>query len=325
MVPKAEFTSYYGKSILNPPVWEARDIAGYLFLGGLAGGSSLLAAGADLTGRPGLSRAAKTGAAAAGAVSVAALVHDLGRPARFINMMRVFKVTSPMSVGSWLLGGYVPAAGVAAFTALTGRLPRLGRTATAGAAVLGPAVAAYTAALISDTAVPAWHDGYREMPFVFTGSGAMAAGGLGLLAAQADESAPARNLALLGQVLEMTAFERMTRRMGLVAEPYRTGRGGAYIRAGQVLGVLGATGAALTGTPLLPAERARRIVAAASGVALIGASAATRWGIFHAGMASARDPKYTVIPQRERLSQRARDKTEPVPSAAHQMPVAPPA
>ena len=53
MVPKAEFTSYYGKPVLNPPVWEARDIAGYFFLGGLAGGSSLLAAGADLTGRPG--------------------------------------------------------------------------------------------------------------------------------------------------------------------------------------------------------------------------------------------------------------------------------
>src|SRR5689334_12829669 len=135
MVPRAEFTSYYGKPILNPPVWSARDIAGYFFLGGLAGGSSLLAAGADLTGRPGLSRAAKTGALAAGAVSIAGLVHDLGRPARFINMMRVFKVTSPMSVGTWLLSGYLPAAGVAAATALTGRLPRIGAVATTGAAV----------------------------------------------------------------------------------------------------------------------------------------------------------------------------------------------
>jgi len=305
MVPKAEFTSYYGKPVLNAPVWAATDIAGYFFLGGLAGGSSLLAAGADLTGRPGLSRVAKTGAAAAGAVSVAALVHDLGRPARFINMMRVFKVTSPMSVGSGLLAGYVPAAGVAAGTALTGRLPWLGRAATAGAAVLGPAVAAYTAVLIADTAVPAWHDGYREMPFVFTGSGAMAAGGLGLLAAPAGESGPARSLALLGQVVEMTAYERMTRRMGMVAEPYRSGRGGAYIRAGQVLGALGVAGAAVTGTPVLPAWRVRRIVAAASGAAMIGASAATRWGVFHAGLASAADPKYTVVPQRERLRQRA--------------------
>ena len=144
MVPRAEFTSYYGRPVLKAPVWEARDIAGYFFLGGLAGGSSLLAAGADLTGRPGLSRVAKTGACAAGLVSLAALIHDLGRPARFLNMMRVFKVTSPMSVGTWLLSGYVPAAGVAAGTALTGRLPRVGAAATAGAALLGPAVAAYT-------------------------------------------------------------------------------------------------------------------------------------------------------------------------------------
>jgi hypothetical protein len=302
VVPEAEFTSYYGKPVLNPPVWEARDIAGYFFLGGLAGGSSLLAAGADLTGRTRLSRAAKAGAFTAITLSLAALVHDLGRPARFLNMMRVFKVTSPMSVGTWLLGGYVPAAGVAAASALTGRVRWAGAAGTMGAAVLGPAVAAYTAALISDTAVPAWHDGYREMPFVFTGSAAMAAGGLGLLAAPAGESGPARNLALLGQVMEMVAFERMTRRIGMTAEPYHEGRGGAYIRAGQVLGALGATGAALSGTPLAPAGRARRVVAALSGVALLGASAATRWGVFHAGMASARDPKYTVVPQRQRLA-----------------------
>jgi hypothetical protein len=300
MVPKAEFTSYYGKPVLNPPVWEARDIAGYFFLGGLAGGSSLLAAGADLRALPGLSRVAKTGAFAAGLVSLAALVHDLGRPARFLNMMRVFKVTSPMSVGTWLLSGYVPTAGVAAASSLTGRLPRLGAAATAGAALLGPAVAA----LIGDTAVPAWHDGHREMPFVFTGSAAMAAGGLGLLAAPSGESGPARNMALLGQVMEMLAFERMTRRLGMVAEPYRTGRGGAYIRAGQVLGALGATGAALSGTPLVPGGRARRLVAAVSGAALLGTSVATRWGVFHAGMASARDPKYTVVPQRQRLAER---------------------
>src|SRR5205085_6581407 len=96
MVPKAEFTSYYGKPIINPPTWQSPDIPGYLFLGGLAGGSSLLAAGADLTGRPVLAKVAKSGAAAAAALSIAALVHDLGRPGRFINMMRVFKVTSPM-------------------------------------------------------------------------------------------------------------------------------------------------------------------------------------------------------------------------------------
>ena len=87
--------------------------------------------------------------------------------------------------------------------------------------------------LISDTAVPAWHDGYPEMPFVFTGSGAMAAGGLGLLAAPADESAPARHLALLGAVIELAAFERMTRRIGMTAEPYRHGPGRRLRQGGQ--------------------------------------------------------------------------------------------
>jgi len=323
MVPKAEFSSYYGKPVLNPPVWEAADIAGYFFLGGLAGGSSLLAAGADLTGRPGLSRAAKAGAGGAITLSLVALVHDLGRPARFLNMLRVFKVTSPMSVGTWLLSGYAPAAVAAAASAFTGRLPRLGAIATTAAAVLGPGVAAYTAVLVSDTAVPAWHAAYPEMPFVFTGSGAMAAGGLGLLAAPAGQTGPARNLALLGAAMETAALERMTRRAGMVAEPYRGGRGGAYLRAARVLGILGAAGAAVSGTSALPAGRPRRIVAALSGAALIGASAATRWGVFHAGLASAKDPKYTVVPQRERLNERAA--AGAAPAAPPQEPVLPPA
>jgi hypothetical protein len=308
VVPRADFTSYYGKPVLNPPVWASPDIPGYLFLGGLSGAASLLGAGADLTGRPALAATAKVGATAAIGLSLAALVHDLGRPARFLNMMRVFKVTSPMSVGSWLLAGYAPAIGVATASSLTGRMRPVGAVATAGSAVLGPAVAAYTAALISDTAVPAWHDGYRELPFVFTGSGAMAAGGLGLLGAPVSEIGPARNLALLGWALEAVAFERMKRRMGLVAEPYETGRGGAYMRASQVLGAVGVVGAALTAAPgpVLGGGRGRRVVAAASGAALIAASAAMRWGVFHAGMASARDPKYTVVPQRERLKSKAK-------------------
>jgi hypothetical protein len=256
---------------------------------------------------------AKAGAAVATGLSLVALVHDLGRPARFINMMRVFKVTSPMSVGTWLLGGYAPAAGVAAATALSGRLPRIGGVATAGAALLGPAVTAYTAALVSDTAVPAWHDGYREMPFVFAGSAAMAAGGLGLLAAPTAETGPARNLALLGAALETAAFERMTRRIGLTAEPYHSGRGGALIRASQLLAAAGSAGAVLSGLPVLPV-RARRVAAAVSGAALLGASAATRFGVFHAGMDSANDPRYTVVPQRERLERPASGTVPAVPA-----------
>ncbi len=303
MVPQAEFISYYGKPVINAPVWAGPDIAGYLFLGGLAGASSLLGAGAQLTGRPSLERAAKTGAFGAGCLSVAALVHDLGRPARFLNMLRVFKVSSPMSVGSWLLSAYVPVAGVAAASALTGRLPRIGAAATAGATMAGPAVAAYTAALISDTAVPAWHDGYPEMPFIFTGSAAAAAAGLGLLAAPPAETAPARNLGLFGVGLELASFHVMTRRIGMVAEPYYSGRAGVYLKAGEVLAALGVAGSLAGG--LSRAGRRSRAVSALSGAALLAASAATRFGIFHAGLASANDPKYTVIPQRERLRRRS--------------------
>ena len=133
-------------------------------------------------------------------------------------------------------------------------------------------MAAYTAVLVSDTAVPAWHDGYRELPFVFTGSAAMAAGGLGLIAAPPGQTGPARNLALLGASAEAAAFELMTRRMGMVAEPYSAGRAGAYLRASRVLSAIGATGALL--------GRRSRTVSALAGAALLGASAATRWAVF---------------------------------------------
>jgi formate-dependent nitrite reductase membrane component NrfD len=296
MVPQAEFTSYYGKPVINSPVWQAPDIPGYFFCGGLAGASSVLAAGAQLTGRGRLARTAKAGAVAALGLGVTGLIHDLGKPSRFLNMMRTFKITSPMSVGTWLLGGYGPAAAAAAATALTGRLPRLGAVATAGSALLGPAVAAYTAALISDTAVPAWHDGYREMPFVFVGSAATAAGGLGLLGAPVSETAPARNLALLGVAAELAAAKTMESRIGMVAEPYHHGKGGSYMKAGQALSALGVTGALL--------GRRSRVVSALAGAAFVAASVTTRWGIFYAGLASADDPKYTIVPQRERISAR---------------------
>jgi Polysulphide reductase, NrfD len=291
-VPPAKFGSYYGRPVLKRPVWKSPDVAGYLFLGGLAGASSVLGAAAQASRRPKLARVNKLAAIAAGLGSLAALIHDLGRPARFLNMLRVFKITSPMSVGSWLLSGYVPVAGLAAASAATGRTPRIGAAASAGAAVLGPAVASYTAVLISDTAVPAWHEGYREMPFVFVGSAAAAAGGLGMLAAPTDQTGPARAMAVMGTATELTALDAMRRRLGPLGEPYSTGSPGRFLTASTALSVLGACGALL--------GRKSRMASALSGAALLAASAATRWGIFHAGIESASDPRYTVEPQRRR-------------------------
>jgi formate-dependent nitrite reductase membrane component NrfD len=295
MVPEAEFSSYYGRPVLKEPTWEAADIAGYLFLGGLAGASSVLGAGAQASSRPELERASKITAFSAISLSLVALVHDLGRPERFINMLRVFKPTSPMSVGSWVLSGYAPLAGIAAASRVTGRVPRVGALATAGAALVGPAVAAYTAVLVADTAVPAWHDGFRELPFVFVGSGAAAAAGVGLLAAPVAQTGPVRRLAVIAAADELIATARMEKRVGIVAETYRQGRAGQLLRAARLLTTGGAIGAAVLG-------RRSRVAARLSGAALLAGSACTRFGIFEAGRASAKDPKYTVVPQRERLS-----------------------
>lgn len=295
MVPGAAFRSYYGQPVIKEPAWRVPDVPGYLFLGGLAGASSALAATAQASGHHELATAAKTAAAGAISLSVGALIHDLGRPARFLNMLRVFKPTSPLNIGSWLLASYGPVAGAAAASAVTGRAPRAGTAATAAAAVLGPVVTTYTAALLSDTAVPAWHDAQREMPYVFAGSAATAAGGLGLVLAPPEQAGPARNLAVLGAAAELVAKSMLVRRLGFSAEPYHAGLAGRLMEAGEILTAGGLTAAALGGRS--------RLAAAAGGTALVAASALTRFGIFFAGRASARDPKYTIVPQRERIRQ----------------------
>jgi hypothetical protein len=309
MVPDATFTSYYGRPVVKPAPWGV-DIPVYLFLGGLAGGSSLLAAGASATDRPALRRTGRLGALAALSASMYFLVHDLGRPARFHHMLRVAKPTSPMSVGTWILTAYGPMAVLAGVAELRPWLPRfvrdgllgglLGVGATpagAAAALLAPAVASYTAVLLGDTSTPTWHAGHRELPFVFVGSAAAAAGGLGMLGAPLSEAGPARRLAVGGALLELAAETKMESAMGITAEPLREGRPGRLMRASKVLTTLGAVGAAVLGGR-------SRTAAAVSGAALLAGSACTRFGVFEAGQESARDPKYTVVPQRERVDAR---------------------
>jgi formate-dependent nitrite reductase membrane component NrfD len=310
MVPEAEFTSYYGRPIVKPAPWE-HDIPAYLFSGGLAAGSSLLAAGADLNDLPALRRTGRLAALGALGFSMVALVHDLGRPARFLNMLRTVKLTSPMSVGTWILSIYGPFAGAAAAAEVLGMLPgekvrgpfkllRLtGRPAGLMAGLTAPPVAAYTAVLLADTATPSWHSAYRELPFVFVSSALAASGGLGMMSAPLDQAGPARRFAVGGAVVELLAEAQMERSMGITAEPLHTGKAGRLMKAAKALTVAGAAGSLLAGRS--------RAMAVVSGAALMAGSACTRFGIFEAGQESARDPKYTVVPQRERV-----DRGEPV-------------
>ena len=310
MVPEATFTSYYGRPVVKPSPWKA-DIPAYFFLGGTAAGSSLLGAGADLTGRPALRRAGRLGALAGISLTLVVLIHDLGRPSRFLNMQRVVKPTSPMSVGTWVLSAYGPLVGLAAVSELSqlaelsGRLPpalrgpaRLlgatGRPAGIGAALVAPVVASYTAVLLSDTATPTWHDAHRHLPFFFVGSAAAASGGLGMIAAPVDQAGPARRMAVGGVLAEFVADQQMEAAMGLTAEPLHEGKAGTYLRAATVLNIIGAAGTVLLGRRSRPAS-------VICGAALMAGSVCTRFGIFEAGQQSARDPKYTVVPQRERI------------------------
>ena len=306
MVPDATFTSYYGRPVVKASPWK-NDIPAYFFLGGLAAGSSLLAAGADLTGRDELRRVMRIGALVSVSAGTAALIHDLGKPSRFLNMLRVAKPTSPMSVGTWILTAFGPMAGIAGTAEfallLPPRLQRLARPVTfaarpAGllAAVLAPGLASYTGVLLADTATPAWHAAHRELPFVFAGSAAMAAGGLGMMGTPIAQAGPARRLAIGGMVLDLVAERRMEGSMGISAEMLNAGRARLLMRTSRVLAVGGIVGAAY--------GRRSRTLSLLSGAALVAASACTRFGIFDAGQQSARDPRYTVVPQRERLESR---------------------
>ncbi|MFG1935312.1 NrfD/PsrC family molybdoenzyme membrane anchor subunit [Mycobacterium sp. NPDC048908] len=301
-VPKAEFRSYYGRPILKPPVWNWM-IAAYLFFGGLSAGSALLAAGADVSGRPALRRGSRVGALISILASLYFLVADLGRPERFHHMLRVAKPSSPMSMGTWILSAYGPGAGLAGVAELMpSRLRRtwlgrlvwwLARPAGVWAAATAPGVASYTAVLLSQTAVPAWREAHPYLPFVFTGSAAASGGGWGMVVAPYGESGPARRMAVAGAGLEVAASRLLEKRLGLSAEAYTTGKAHWLRKWSEYLTVGGALGAVVS---------RNRSMAVASGVALLAGSALQRFGVFEAGVESTRDPKYVVVPQRERLA-----------------------
>jgi formate-dependent nitrite reductase membrane component NrfD len=309
VVPQAEFTSYYGRPVVKPAPWGP-GIAAYLFLGGVAGGSAVLGAGAQLTGRTALCRNCRLAALASVSLGAVALVEDLGRPERFLNMLRVIKLTSPMSLGSWILSAFSAGATVAAAAEvdrMTGeRLPlgplrRVLRIveAPAGleAATFGPLLAVYTAVLLGDTSTPTWNAAREELPFVFVSSASLASAGLAMVTTPVAETAPARKLAVLGVIGDLVATQVMRRRMDPVAaEPLHDGRSGALLRLSETLAVAGGIGTLLGGR--------RRGVAAAAGLALVAASALTRFGVFEAGIRSARDPRYTIEPQKRRLAAR---------------------
>lgn len=296
--------SYYGQPVLKEPVW-IWSIPLYFYVGGVAGASSVLGAAAEIAGGGRLSplvRGCHLVGTAGDALSGALLVHDLGRPERFLNMLRVFRVRSPMSMGSWILAasGGANAAGLL-FARRRGALGAVGRVAGVASGPLGAALAGYTAVLLNNTANPLWQHTNRTLPLLFMSSAVASAGALlQHLPLDARSRRVARSYGMVGAASALAAsiaVEREATRSTPVAQPLREGLPGALWTASKVC--------TATGLVMSLFSR-RRTWANAAGSALVTAGAlAMRFAIFHAGKASARDPHATFRPQREGLGTRA--------------------
>ncbi|HEY4272284.1 MAG TPA: NrfD/PsrC family molybdoenzyme membrane anchor subunit [Candidatus Udaeobacter sp.] len=173
---------YYGEPVVKPPVWTW-EIPLYFFFGGIGGMSAVIAFGAILFHHVDLARAAMWIAVIAGAVvSPILLIMDLGRPHLFLNMLRVFKHRSPMSMGAWILTAFgtcaVPgliALELHAHQIFPGTFDQLLRLVAGififGAAIFGTLLATYTGVLIGATAIPAWFLHRTLLPIHFGTAG----------------------------------------------------------------------------------------------------------------------------------------------------------
>jgi hypothetical protein len=297
--PFPETPSYYGLPILKPPVWTW-EVPLYFFAGGAAGASSVIALTAQLTGASeSLVRDARWIAAIGAAASGPLLILDLGRPERFLNMLRVFNPQSAMSVGAWTLTVFGTTSAIAALAAwnrgrpargVRARCPRsqaIGDASAFVAALSGLVMATYTGVLLGATAIPVWAAHAKTLPIHFGASALATATALHTLRGH-DEQA----LNVLG--LAAAAFETLTgieieSDRTIDSEPLRHGVTGTTIRIGGffsgplplVLRLLG-----------IRSKRARRAAAASS---LLG-SLITRVAWIEAGKTSAADPRPLLRP-----------------------------
>jgi len=291
-----EMQSYYGRPIVKEPTWKP-EIPVYLFTGGVAGGCAVLHGLARLTGNERLARSSLFVGAAMEVVSPALLISDLGRPERFLNMLRMFKVTSPMSVGSWILVVSGGTGTVAAALEAVGVLRPLKSLAELGWLTTGPPLATYTGALLANTVIPVWSEARGELPFVFGSSACASAGAAASIFTPTASAGPARRAAVVGSALELGLVHTMEKRLGFVGEVYKQGEAGKYAKLSKTLVAAGAGLVAIGG-------RRSRAAAVAGGTLVLAGELALRWSIFKAGFQSARDPKYTVVPQKTRKARR---------------------
>ena len=263
-------TTYHDVPLLKAPVWTW-EVPVYMFVGGAAGGAAIIGFAASASGIDGtLARDARWIAAAGGPLSAMLLTADLGRPERFINMLRVLKPQSPMSVGSWTLAAFSGAS--------TSALVPIGRTAaTATSALLGCGMLTYTGVLIGATAIPVWHAHVRTLPIHFAASGMGSAAAL--LTLMGHDAPALDRIAIASAAVETLVGARIETDPSPDSRPLRAGISGTVVRLGGVLS--GPVPLAMRTLGRSPGWRRAASVAALAGSLL------TRIGWLLAGRASA--------------------------------------
>lgn len=300
--PAADDPTYYGRPLLKAPVWKLYYIPTYYYVGGLAGASLALGAAAQFDGSAELNRMIRRChwiGIAGSTIGAVLLIADLGRPARFLYMLRVFRPTSAMNLGAWVLAVAPSAAVTAGLFARSelGGLRFLGEAAGYTAGLFGLALATYTGVLVAESAVPFWQHSRRVLPVLFGASAAASAGSLfDLLFTQPRAARITRTFGITGRVAEIAAarwLEHDLKALPQVARPLESGWTEAMWRGAELL-----TAASLL-CSLLPG-RSRRTRVAAGVLGSVG-SLLMRYAIHQCGVRSARDPRASFHPQRARL------------------------
>ena len=294
-IPGAE--DYYNLPVLKPPTWTW-EVPLYFFVGGIAGMSSLIAfVGHLFHADPRMIRVVLWIPLIGAGLCPALLISDLGRPLRFLNMLRVFKWRSAMSMGSWILSAF----GGAAFLALAINeiilhgihipfLLPLQWIAEFAAALTGLLLASYTGVLIGATAIPVWHENRLVLPghFLTSGLGGSAAilelFGFLVPATQILGFATTTIETLIGAILEL--------RHGRIHAPLHEGKSGWTMRiAGALEGPI-----ALIIRILWHGSANGRHAAA---ICFLVGSVSSRYAWIWAGRASAHDPQALFEDQRK--------------------------
>ncbi len=284
-------TGYYGLPLLKQPPWTWQ-IPLYFFAGGAAGSAAVIGAAARWVGADReLARDCRYIAAAGSAASTALLISDLGRPERFLSMMRVFKLKSPMSVGAWTLAVFGTFSAASAFAEMLYRRSRFSPFAvladlTEGISALsGLPFSNYTGVLIGATVIPVWNENVATLPLHFGMSGLNSA--VAILELSGHNHRALNLLGLGASVVETAEGVHLETTNKPAIEPLKRGSSGLITRIGGVLS--GPIPLVLRLSAAVAGKGTARKLRKAAAVSSIVGSLLTRIAWVHAGHVSAKD------------------------------------